>query len=551
MVLAFALHSTIFLKSVFVTPTPSKPIFAHDISHRLDNISRLNVTSDDVLKVLQSLDISKGPGCDGVPAVFLRSCAANLALPLSIIFRKSLEECTFPKIWKMAQIIPIHKKGSRTSIENYRPISILNIFSKLFEKIIYNRIYPTITRGLPKTQHGSLKGRSTSSNLALFLDYVLNNMEGRGQVDVIYTDFEKAFDRVDHDILLLKLEYLGIHGDLLRWVRSYLTNRSQAVVLGGYRSDYAHVPSGVPRGSHLGPLFYNAYIFDIHTCFSNANHILYADDKKIYMRIRSASDCELIQNDLNKLYNYYNKNRIIGNIEKCQYIIFTRKKSPIIFPYHFNGHVIERVEMVRNLGVIFDAKMLMTDHISSIVSRSCRNLGFIIRTCQPFRDAVCLKVMYYAHVRSVLEYASSIWSPFYRSHISRIESVQRRFVNHLNKKCHKHKSTASTYVKNCRIHNLLTLEERRQMLDLCFLYDVIHGRFNCPELIERVSLCVPTRRTRHTPLFYVPTLTTNYGKNAVFSRIVALHNKLFSKIDLFIGSKYSYKNNVKSFISKL
>jgi ribonucleases P/MRP protein subunit RPP40 len=211
------------------------------------------------------------------------------------------------------------------------------------------------------------------------------------QVDVVYTDFEKAFDRVDHVILLHKLLCLGIHGDLLRWIQSSLSNSSQAVVLGGFRSDFVSIPSGVPQGSHLGPLFYSAYIFDIGKHINHSNYILYADDKKIYRCIRNTNDSTLLQQDLDLLYNYYHLNNITISVGKCQCISFTRKKKPIIHTYNFNGAVIERVNVVRDLGVLLDSEMSMRDHINAISSRAFRNLGFVMRTCRPFRSVLCLK----------------------------------------------------------------------------------------------------------------------------------------------------------------
>lgn len=141
-------------------------------------------------------------------------------------------------------------------------------------------IYPVLIKGLPTAQHGFLRQRSTVTNLTYFSNYVLSNIDSGGQIDVVYTDFEKAFDRVDHVILLKKLHLLGIHGDLLRWIKSYLHNRSQAVVIGGYRSDYIDIPTSIPQGSHLGPQFYAAHVYDIGHCLKYSQHLMYADDKK-------------------------------------------------------------------------------------------------------------------------------------------------------------------------------------------------------------------------------------------------------------------------------
>lgn len=536
-----------FFESVFIHASHDDNDYAPNLSYNTytanEILSYIEVTEAIVFKLLSSLDGNKGAGSDGIPTFFFLSCAKSLALPLTLLFRKSLKDCIFPSSWKKAQIIPIHKKGSRSLIGNYRPISILNCVSKVFEKLVYNQIYPLIAKGIPYTQHGFIRGRSTVSNLALFSDYVLTQMEGGGQVDVIYTDFEKAFDRVDHDILLYKLQALGIHGDLLRWVRSYLSNRSQAVVIAGYKSDYISVPSGVPQGSHLGTLFYNAYIFDIAVCLRVSKHIMYADDKKVYMNIRGTADCEELQQDLDSLQQYYSRNKITVSVPKCQVITFSRKKKPILFNYNFNGIVIERVNMVRDLGVFFDGKMLLSDHVEKIVQRAYRNLGFVVRTCKPFNCPLTLKVVYFAYVRSILEYASPIWSPCYKDYIARLERIQRKFIKHLNFSTHQRNNS---YLDGCRFYGLLTLEERRQMLDVCLLHDILHNRLDNPELVENIYFNVPKYRTRHTSLFSTPFHRTNYGKNAVFTRMVRLFNNKFSNLDLFSVSKTNLKLQINN-----
>lgn len=537
-----------FFESVFISSSSSgvnsnsnsdiKDVF------KTNSLSHINIDEEVVQKMLSRLDKSKGAGCDRVPPVFLAHCAESLALPITILFRRSLKECIFPSVWKKAHVIPLHKKGPKSKIENYRPISILNSIAKLFEKLIYNKIYPILSNGISDKQHGFLKGRSTISNLACFTDYVLLNMENGGQVDVIYTDFEKAFDRVDHLILLQKLNALGIHGDLLRWVTSYLANRSQSVVIGGYKSNFINIPSGVPQGSHLGPLFYNAYIFDIDDCFDHANHLLYADDKKIYMSIKSVSDCELLQRDLYNLYQYYLKNSIFVSLHKCRCISFTRKPKPIFHQYNFNGVVVERTDLVRDLGVMLDSKVTMRHHVDYITNRAFRNLGFIMRTCQPFQQMLSFKVLYYTYVRSILEYASSIWYPHHSIYINRLERIQKKFITHLNYKFNKSSSYTNSYINNCRMYRILTLEERRIVSDMGLLFDILRSRLDCPSLLSGLSLSAPARRTRHTRLFQPPLHSTSYGQNAVLTRLARTYNDKFETIDLFIGTKKIFKQKI-------
>lgn len=531
-----------FFESVFVKPSMNYNLTELDLPpcSGAHAIGEVVICKKQLLKLLKATDINKSAGTDSIPPVFIHKCAEALVEPLNIIFSRSLSDGIFPMKWKEANIIPIHKKASKSKIENYRPISILNTFSKIFEKIVYDQIYDTIINGVSQTQHGFLRGRSTLGNLAEFTQFVLENMEGGGQVDVVYTDFEKAFDRVDHIILLAKLDQLGIHGDLLRWVKSYLTKRAQAVVVGGFRSDLVDIPSGIPQGSHLGPLFYNAYIYDIYKCFTSCKHLLYADDKKIFCKINNIQDSVNLQNTLNRLSEYYSYNKIIVNVPKCQQISFTRKPKPLNFTYTFNNIPIVKVNVIRDLGVLLDSKLTMSEHVDYITDKAYKNLGFVIRTCKPFFDVSCIKTVYYAYVRSVLEYASSIWYPNYVIYNDKVERIQKKFIKHLNYR----KRIITNYQEGCTHHKLMSLKDRRNLMDAMFLYNILNNNLDSPTLLASINFSVPTRRTRHTPLFSLPHLSTNYAMNAPVNRICAKFNKIFSSVDIFNTSKYAFKKAI-------
>lgn len=531
-----------FFYSMFSLPVPQ---YAQselvDPQQAVENIGTLLISETSVLSLLKNLDVKKGAGCDNIPPYFIKQCASVLAGPLAKLFTKSIRGGVFPTVWKEAKIVPVHKKGLKIKIENYRPISILNVFSKIFEKSVYNSIYPFVSKCIPSEQHGFLKGRSTTTNLVLFAKYIRDNIEQGYQIDVIYTDFEKAFDRVDHNILLSKLHKLGIHGDLLRWIESYLTNRCQAVVLGGYRSDFIIIPSGVPQGSHLGPLFYNIYLYDIYAALSYSKFLMYADDTKIFLRISSRDDSLRLQHDLNQLCTYYRQNRISVNVDKCQVITFTRKQHPLVFSYHLNDVPLQRVDHIRDLGLHLDSKFTFNRHIDVITNKAFKSLGFIMRICAPFRNRNCIKSVFFAYVRSVLEYGSNIWSPNYAVHIDRIEKIQKRFVKFLNFRTF---TTPSTYESNCEVHHMLPLHKRRILLDMMLLYNVINSKIDCPELIAELGIRVPLRRTRHTKFLHTKFHRTNYGRNETLTRIANEFNNNFNNLDPFVCTKNTFRKLV-------
>lgn len=311
---------------------------------------------------LRQLDIKKGAGPDGIPPMFWRNCRSQLSEPITELYIKSLQTGVMPKLWKESFVTPVYKSGNKHDIENYRPISKINTVPKLFEKIICDQITLSLAPSLMQEQHGFVSGKSAESNLVEFLDGVLSGMEDGYQVDAIYTDYSKAFDKVSHSLLLGKLASAGIQGDLLRWVASYLRDRCQAVAIKGFCSSFIPITSGVPQGSHLGPLFFNIFINDIASRFHSSSCLLYADDNKIFKVIKCVEDCRELQEDLSRLYQYCQINCLHLNIKKCNVITFSRKRHVIRFSYHINNKLLNRVNNIKDLGIHQHSKLLFVPH---------------------------------------------------------------------------------------------------------------------------------------------------------------------------------------------
>ncbi|TLM13355.1 reverse transcriptase family protein, partial [Acinetobacter baumannii] len=278
-------------------------------------------------------------------------------------------------MWKRSFVVPVFKSGDKHNIANYRPISKICAIPKMFERIVYDFLFPLIRPHIIEQQHGFISHRSTETNLCEFLDYVLSSMEDGHQVDVVYTDYSKAFDRINFDILIEKLHGLGVHGDLLRWLESYVRDRSQAVTFNGFCSSFAPVPSGVPQGSHLGPMLFNIYVNDVPNVFRKSKFIMYADDKKVYKVIRSLNDCLELQDDLNNLFVYCQNNLLTVNTNKCTIITFSRGRSNILYDYSINGQTLVRTTVVRDLGIYLDSSLIFDFHVNEIVNKAFRMLG--------------------------------------------------------------------------------------------------------------------------------------------------------------------------------
>lgn len=523
-----------------VTPAASPPILSVVPSSASD-ICTIEIAETKIFELLRTLDYNKSAGPDDVHPRLLINCASSLVTPICILFKRSISEGIMPKIWKTGTITPIHKKGSKREICNYRPISKLCVLAKIFEKIIHNQVYDAVKNSFIPQQHGFLKGRSTTSNLITFTDAITKGMDAGGQVDAIYTDYSKAFDRIDHGVLLDKLLAAGIQGDLHRWFTSYVNNRCQTVVLNGFASISSPIPSGVPQGSILGPLLFVLFINDVGKCFYHSDFLLFADDMKIFKVINSNDDFDLLQQDLNRFRSYCASNKLDLNVTKCSCITFSRSPTPLQYVYKINDQVLTRTNSVIDLGITIDSKLLFDEHIEKIVAKALKSLGFLFRITRDFKTIKTLKILYCSLVRSNLEYASQVWNPCYEIYIERLERIQKKFLSFIN---FKHKIPSLDYVQNCKRHHLLPLAKRREAADLTFLHNILLNVVDSPDLLSLIKLKTPLRAfsRRNFLRIHTPDCSTNYRKNSYLVRVANVFNSVYSpNSDLFTMRQNEFK----------
>lgn len=498
---------------------------------------------------INNLDKNKGAGPDLIPPIFIKSCGELLADPLQIIFNHSLHQGKFPKKWKLAKIVPIFKKGKKDEVRNYRPISILSHFGKIFESIVTDFFFQQISPKLSYRQHGFFRGRSVLTNLAPYIDYITENIDKGNQVDSVYTDMTKAFDRVHHSTLMAILDDFGVVGTLLNWIESYLSDRRQFVVVNCISSVVMHVTSGVPQGSHFGPPLFAAYIDGIAACFLFTLFELFADDLKFYRSILSYQDLVLFQEDIDRLVVFCAERYFDLNIDKCCHITFTRKIDVIRFPLCVDGKVLNRVDQVRDLGIVLDSKFSFDLHIDGAVSRAFRMLGFVFRVTKDFTNAATLRSLYFSLVRSHLEFATPVWSPFYHKYIDRIERVQKKFIKTFNYRFDRSQLMCN-YDDSLRKYNIMSLQNRRVFFDCIFLFRILNNHFNYP-MIHYLTLNVSQYPDRRRALFYVPKARTNVRYHSVFLRVMRFCNWHLSRIDVFDVSVQVYKRAVTAYIQNM
>lgn len=366
-------------------------------------------------------------------------------------------------------------------------------------------------------------------------------MDSRQQIDAVYTDFSKAFDKVHHPTLFVKLSNFGIHGSLFGLLRSYLLGRTQIVKINNSESKEIQVTSGVPQGSHLGPLLFSIFINDIVDCFKFSQCALYADDLKIKKNISTLNDCVLLNEDLNALNEFCAANRIYLNINKCCSITFTRNLNKIVFSYTLNGELLKRVNVVKDLGIYLDTKLSFDHHIESVVHKSFKNLGFILRTTKDFKREKSVLILYNSMVRSHLEYASLVWDPAYNKYINRIEKVQSKLIKHLNYKFHPERQ-CNTYTDNLKLYRIDSLKNRRLVSHIIFLHKIIHNKIDSAFCLNYLSFITRSYETRGQSLFYSRYSNTNSYFYSPMNNMQQIYNLSFSHIDLFHLSLTQVKN---------
>lgn len=247
------------------------------------------------------------------------------------------------------------------------------------------------------TQHGFIKVRSVETNLLSFYNAISKSMESGTQTDVIYTDFSKAFDSVDHSLLLAKLHMYGVSDPLLSWFKSYLSDRTQQVKINDFLSDPFHASSGVPQGGHISPLLFAIFIIDIGTCFSYCDNLLFADDLKFFASFSSLVDSSLIQKDLDKLHGWCCDNGLKLNTSKCHKMSYTRYRNKIKYDYNILDDKLVEVDTIKDLGVTFQSNLYFSSHIENSSTKALKRLGFLTRCTKEFFEELCIKTLYICH----------------------------------------------------------------------------------------------------------------------------------------------------------
>ena len=395
-------------------PTPMKPI------------TSIRITESEVRKRLDKLNPTKATGPDGIPPRLLQELSEDLAGPLTVIMNKSMEEGKIPEIWKKANVVPIFKKGKKNVPGNYRPVSLTCVLCKVMEAIVREQIvdHLKLNNLISEAQHGFIGGRSCSTNLMTAMEDWTDALEKGEATDIIYLDFAKAFDTVPHERLIHKLSNLGIQGHALGWIKSFLSGRTQKVVVDGEESGWRDVISGIPQGSVLGPMLFVCFVNDLPDDIKSSA-LLFADDTKLYSTVPKNHD--QIQEDLNKMQEWSEEWQLRFNASKCKVMHLGKQANPESYKMSGNGGEVEleETEMEKDLGVNVDNKLAFDEHINIQTKKASKLLAMIRRTFDHLDEKI-LPLLYTAIIRPHLEYCNTIWHPAWKKDKEKLESIQRR-----------------------------------------------------------------------------------------------------------------------------
>ena len=444
-----------------------------DFTCRPNNeMPQIRVSSNGVKKYLMSLDPRKSTGPDEISPAVLKNFSERVPSfvePITCMFQKSIEKAELPAIWKKAVVSPIYKGGPRDEVNNYRPVSITSILCKCLEHIICSNIWNHIENNelLSDRQHGFRKGYSTTTQLLHVVHHATEALDKKDDYQIISFDFAKAFDRVPHNLLLLKLRGYKFNSLICDWIENWLKNRVSVVAANGQRSEEFTVLSGVPQGSVLGPVLFLLYIEDMPSSVKYSDCRLYADDTLLCAKNVSPAD---LQEDVTSLVVWSAKWGMSFNPTKC--IHMQLGKESAVNSTHINNVPIPSSDHLKYLGVTISSDMKWNTHIANVTKKANRQLGMLKRHLSD-APAKTKLVAFNSIVRTTLEYASQVWSPHAVGLIKQIDNVHRkaiRWIYRLPRICS---------ITDCMSeHNISSLSDRRSDLDTKFLRRIEFGDYN-------------------------------------------------------------------------
>ena len=505
-----------------------------------DYLGPLVVTPELVAKKIKAMKDNKSPGVDGIPPKLLMETVEQISIPLARVFNLSLKEGVVPFEWKEANIIPLFKKGSRNKSENYRPVSLTSVICKLLERLIKDHMVDFLVKHklLNSSQHGFLKARSCLTNMLCFLEEITKWIDVASPVNIIYLDFQKAFDKVPHQRLLLKLKAHGIGDSITDWIEQWLTDRRQRVVVDGEVSNWKSVLSGVPQGSVLGPILFLIYINDLDDSITS-NVLKFADDTKLFRKVNTDGDKQHLQNDLDRLVKWSEKWQMQFYFGKCKCLHTGHGNWNV--NYKMGDTVLGTTVNEKDLGVTISADIKVSEQCGIAASKANKILGLIRRNIT-YKGKKLIIPLYKAIVRPHLEYCIQAWRPYRKKDIDTLERIQRIATKMFPE------LRDLSYEERLKECGLTTLETRRLRGDQIEVFKILNGYEN----IDRnmfFSLKKDSRTRGHEVKLVEDQCRLDIRKHSFSQRTINEWNKLSTDC-VTASSVNMFKNKVDTYLRR-
>lgn len=516
--------------------------------HVTNTIFLTPTDSSEVELLIKQMKNKKSTGPDEMSNVLVKLSCTALSKPLVHIINLAFSSGKFPSSLKLTKVVPVYKKGNLQDPSNYRPIALLSPFSKIFEKIIVNRIVQFIKKEklLSDHQYGFRQGRSTINALVNATDEIYQNCENKRLTVGSFLDLTKAFDCVDINLVISKLNNYGIRGRAGEFLTSYLTNRQQYVQLQNmnnnivetYKSDYQVVTAGVPQGSVLGPLLYLIYVNSIiKKPDPNNKMVMFADDTSILLSSSSLQQTlEQTNIELNQLAQHFAQHKLLVNHTKTNYIIFKTQQHNINNNtcIHIDNNIIQSTNHTKFLGLVIDNHLSWNNHVSYLSKKISSALFLLRRMSQIGSEDISLTV-YYSMIQSIIAYGINVWGVTSETNIQQIFRLQKKAIRYI-KKLNYRDSCRTAFVEL----KILTVPSLIIYHTLVFNFSSLNS---LPHLGDSHS-----HNTRNRSLLAFPQHSTQSFEKLSLYRTIKLYNKLPVNVQIFSQNKSKFKTMLKEYL---
>ena len=434
------------------------------------SIESIKTDFEEILQICKEIETSKSSGINFLSSRILKDAFMVIIPQIVFIFNLSLDKSEFPSDWKNATIIPLFKGGNKNMVSNYRPVSLLPLPGKMLEKVVHKSLISYFENNdlLSDNQSGFRKGYSTTKSIVELNDIIFENMNNGKVTAAVFIDLRKAFDTVDHSILLKKLDKMGIKSNVLLWCENYLSNRKQRTLVNGRNSNYLDVTCGVPQGSVLGPLFFLTYVNDIVNRIGNENIKLYADDTVIFLE---GDDVLLLQNSLQRLLNIFSywckENKLSINAEKTKFVCFgtrSRIKKYKTLKVSLMNTIIQQVPSYKYLGIALDNSLNFNIQIQQTMNKVSHKL-YILSKIRQFLTVKSAILIYKTMILPYFDYGDIVYMFSSKNELNKLERLQERCINICTR------TYGRDNINNIRAaHKLPKLEKRRKCHINNFMY---------------------------------------------------------------------------------